>query len=275
MPTRAAGTRTPTTLLTLTRRVLWEGSTRGALGHFSSDVLSGHLNGVFDASGRCKEDHSTPAFNASQTIALVAPSLDVPGGQSIQAAALVKALREDGVGVTFLATNPRFPRGLQWLRARSRSLEPFSTRRSMGGVSAISGARTSSTSSRPPRRLPSWPPPATLAARALQSASFSTTTAGKRRTTFENWGALVHPWMRLAHQIVVPSEYLQRVFLDHGYQARVVKNIVDTSSFAYRDRKPLRPRLLSTRTLEPDYQVHAANVVRSPGSGPHAPTRPS
>jgi len=46
-----------------------------------------------------------------------APSLDVLGGQSIQAAALVDGLRQDGFRVELVPANPRFPRGLRWLRA--------------------------------------------------------------------------------------------------------------------------------------------------------------
>jgi glycosyltransferase involved in cell wall biosynthesis len=65
----------------------------------------------------------------------------------------------------------------------------------------------------------------------------------------------VHPWLRRVDEIVVPSEYLRAVFARHGYRARVIPNVVDTARFRYRDRAPLRPRLLSTRNLEPYYRV--------------------
>src|SRR6185436_15719350 len=84
-------------LLTLSRRVLWEGSTLGAFGRFSTDVLSAQVNGVFDFAERCRQDHGTGARAAADpTVAVVAPSLDVLGGQSIQAAALVAGLRSEG-----------------------------------------------------------------------------------------------------------------------------------------------------------------------------------
>src|SRR6185436_14633751 len=44
-------------LLTVPRRVLWEGSTLGALGRYSAHVLSGQVSGIFDLSGRCTSDH--------------------------------------------------------------------------------------------------------------------------------------------------------------------------------------------------------------------------
>ena len=45
------------------------------------------------------------------------------------------------------------------------------------------------------------------------------------------------------------------VFTRHGHSARVIPNVVDTARFRYRERVPLRPRLLSTRNLEPGYGV--------------------
>ena len=87
------------------------------------------------------------------------------------------------------------------------------------------------------------------------SASCSTITAAKPDDHLAHWGVLVHPWLRLADVIVVPSEYLAGVFAGHGYQTRVIRNVVDLSRFEYRERQPLRPRLLSTRNLEPHYRV--------------------
>ena len=79
--------------------------------------------------------------------------------------------------------------------------------------------------------------------------------SGEADDHLARWGVLVHPWLRLAHEIVVPSEYLRGVFARHGYRARVIPNIVDTSQFRYRERSPLRPRLVSTRNFEPYYAL--------------------
>lgn len=54
---------------------------------------------------------------------------------------------------------------------------------------------------------------------------------------------------------VVPSRFLQGVFAGFALDARVVHNIVDLREFVHRERRPLRPRLLSTRNLEPMYNV--------------------
>ena len=49
-------------------------------------------------------------------VALVAPTLGILGGQGVQAASLADRLRADGYQVLFVAVNPAFPRGLQWVR---------------------------------------------------------------------------------------------------------------------------------------------------------------
>jgi phenylacetate-CoA ligase len=77
--------------------------------------------------------------------------------------------------------------------------------------------------------------------------------SGEADDHLARWGVRVHPWLRLAHEIVVPSEYLRDVFARHGYRARVIPNVVDTSRFLFRERVPLRPRLVSTRNLESHY----------------------
>jgi glycosyltransferase involved in cell wall biosynthesis/peptidoglycan/xylan/chitin deacetylase (PgdA/CDA1 family) len=244
-------------LLTLPRRVLWEGSTLGALGHFAADVLSGQVNGIFDAADRCSEDHGAASASAGRptTIAVVAPSLDLVGGQSVQAAALVEGLREDGLRVLFLPTNPRFPWALRWLRrvplARTvlnQALYAFRLAR-LGRADVVHVFSASFWS------FLLAPSPAMLMARLLGKRVVLNYHSGEVEEHLRSWGWFVHPWLQLAHEIVVPSEYLERAFLEHGYRARVVRNVVDVSRFGYRDRSPLLPRLLSTRSLERDYRV--------------------
>jgi glycosyltransferase involved in cell wall biosynthesis len=99
------------------------------------------------------------------------------------------------------------------------------------------------------------PGPAMLVARLRGKRVVLNYHSGEAEDHLMRWGALIHPWLRLVDEIVVPSEYLQAVFARHGYQARVIRNIVDTSRFRYRERAPLRLRLLSTRNFEPHYRV--------------------
>ena len=52
-----------------------------------------------------------------------------------------------------------------------------------------------------------------------------------------------------------PSRFLVEVLRGFGIDATIVPNIVDLDRFQFRERVPLRPRLLSTRNFEPLYNV--------------------
>ncbi len=58
-----------------------------------------------------------------------------------------------------------------------------------------------------------------------------------------------------ADKIVTPSGYLVGVFREFGLSAVAVPNIVDLSEFRYRERIPLRPRLVCTRGFSRYYSV--------------------
>jgi L-malate glycosyltransferase len=188
-------------------------------------------------------------------VAIVAASLDILGGQGVQARTLVEALEGDGFRVTFVPINPRVPRGLEWVRRIpvirtlvNQCLYVPSLRRlaSVDVVHIFSASYWSFLIA---------PVPAMLAARALNKRVVLHYHSGEADDHLSHWGALVHPWLRLAHAIVVPSRYLREVFARYGYAAHVIPNVVDVSRFRYRERQPLRPRVLSARNLEPYYRV--------------------
>src|SRR5262249_23225327 len=49
-------------------------------------------------------------------VVMVSASLEILGGHGVQAAALAEGLGRDGYAVALLPINPRFPRGLRWVR---------------------------------------------------------------------------------------------------------------------------------------------------------------
>jgi glycosyltransferase involved in cell wall biosynthesis len=67
--------------------------------------------------------------------------------------------------------------------------------------------------------------------------------------------------MRLAHRIVVPSDFLVGVFRAHGLDAVAVANALENGTPAYREREQPRPVFLSNRNLEALYNV--ACVIRA------------
>ena len=188
-------------------------------------------------------------------IALVAPSLDILGGQGVQAHTLRELLASEGYEVDFIPINPRFPRGVGWLRRvpylRTLANEALyaSSLRRLRGCDVVH-VFTASYWSFLLTMLP-----ALAAARACGKRLVLNYHSGEAGDHLARWGALVHPLLRAAGDLVVPSEYLRRVFAQYGYRARVVPNALSFAGFTYRERYPLRPRILSTRNLERHYGV--------------------
>jgi glycosyltransferase involved in cell wall biosynthesis len=194
-------------------------------------------------------------------IAIVAPSLEILGGQGVQAQMLLRQLRADGYDVTFVPVNPTFPRGLRWLRRlpyartllnQALYLPSLARLRSVDVAHVFSASYWSFLVS---------PLPAVVAARAFGARVVLNYRSGEADDHLAHWGALVHPWLKLVDVIVVPSQFLSEVFARHGYRTDVIRNVVDTTRFAYRERLPLRPRLVSVRNFEPHYRV--ANTVEA------------
>jgi L-malate glycosyltransferase len=188
-------------------------------------------------------------------IAIVAPRTEIPGGQGVQAAALLRCLRESGRDVIFVPINPCFPRWLGYLRAVPYARTMLNQALYVPGLVRLRRANVVHVFAASYWSFLLGPVPTMLVARALGKRVVLHYHSGEADDHLADWGPLVHPWLRLAHTIVVPSDYLRQVFARHGYQTRVIPNVVDTSSFRYRERFPLRPSLVSTRNLEPYYAL--------------------
>ena len=188
-------------------------------------------------------------------VAIVAASLDILGGQGVQARALVNAMREDGQSVMFVPINPAFPRPLSRLRRYRGVRTVVNQSLYLPGLARLAAVDVVHVFSASYASFLLAPLPAMLMARALNKQVVLHYHSGEADDHLANWGALVHPWLKLAHHIVVPSEYLRDVFAKHGHDAHVIPNVVDLSRFVYRERTTLQPRLLSTRNLEPYYRV--------------------
>lgn len=188
-------------------------------------------------------------------VAIVAASLDILGGQGVQARSLVDALSADGRTVSFIPIDPRFPRPLAGLRQWRGIRTLVNQALYLPGLTRLANVDVAHIFSASYASFLLAPVPAMAVARALNKLVVLHYHSGEADDHLTHWGALVHPWLQLADVIVVPSEYLRKVFARHGYDARVIPNVVDLSRFVYRERWPLRPRLLSTRNLERYYRV--------------------
>jgi len=196
-------------------------------------------------------------------VLVIAPSLDILGGQAIQAARLMAHLSQDpSLHIEFLPINPRLPGALRTLQ-RIKYVRTLVT-------SLLYGATLLA-------RAPHFdvlhifsasyfsfllaPTPAIWAAKLFGKKTILNYRSGEAEDHLRRWRRTALPVMRRVDVIAVPSGYLVDVFRSFGLAARPIFNTVDTSRFRFRPRHPLRPVFLSNRNLEPLYNV--ACVVRA------------
>ena len=189
-------------------------------------------------------------------VTLVGPSLDILGGQAVQLERLVHRLEgSSDLRIDFLAVNPRLPKPfchlqrIKYLRTIVTSLSYFlSLVRRIPQTDVVHAYSASYWS------YVLAPLPAMLLGRIARKRVILNYHRGEAEDHLAKW-RLSRLTMALAHEIVVPSEYLVQVFRRHGYQARAVGNFVDLDRIPYRPRAALGPAFLSNRNLEPLYNV--------------------
>jgi glycosyltransferase involved in cell wall biosynthesis len=96
--------------------------------------------------------------------------------------------------------------------------------------------------------------PAVLVGRLYGKRVILNYRSGEAEDHLRNWRTAI-PTIRLADEVVVPSGYLVEVFGRFGLAARAIHNIVELDRFRFRERRPLRPVFLTSRLLEPLYNV--------------------
>ena len=188
-------------------------------------------------------------------VALVAASLEILGGQGVQAQALLEELRREGYPVSFLPINPTFPAPLRSLRRVPYVRTLLNQILYLPSLIALRRTDVVHVFSASYWSFLLAPVPALIAARLFGKRGVLHYHSGEAEDHLSRWGLLVHPWLRLADEIVVPSLYLHDIFARHGYRTRVVRNVVDVMRFVYRERTRLQPRFLSVRNLERPYRV--------------------
>lgn len=200
---------------------------------------------------------------ARPKIAMVAPTLNILGGQAVQATLLAQQLRSAGHDVEYVPIDPPLPTLIEWMKGFRYLRTVVNEALYLPALLRLRAADVVHVYSASYWSFVLAPLPAVLMARCLGKPVVLNYHSGEAADHLAHWGALVHPWLKLVNDIVVPSTYLQQVFASHGYQARVIHNTVDTSRFQYRVRTPLRPRLLSARNLESLYGVEHTLVAFS------------
>lgn len=197
----------------------------------------------------------------SPRVALVAASMDIIGGQSVQADTLIQEMRRDGVDAVLIPINPRFPKPLQKLRQVRYARTILNQVMYLSRLIAIRKVDVVHVFSASYWSFLLAPMPAIVAAKLLRKRVILNYHSGEAGDHLANWGNRVHPWLKLVDSIVVPSRYLQEVFAKYGYHAVVIPNILDLSRFAFRERRELKLNFISNRNFEIHYQVD--NTLRA------------
>jgi glycosyltransferase involved in cell wall biosynthesis len=218
-------------------------------------------------------------------VAIVAPTLEILGGHSVEADRMLRGWRDDPeVEAWLVPINPRLPAPLRpidrikYVRTVVNELMylPMLVRelRRADVVHIFSASYASFLLA---------PLPAVAAARAFNKPVVLNYHSGEAPDHLSR-SRVARAALSRVDRNVVPSAFLRDVFERFGLDADVVPNSVDATEFRYRERDPLRPKLLSTRNFGYPYNVAAtlrafAEVQRSVpeasltlvGSGPDEP----
>src|SRR5689334_675414 len=188
-------------------------------------------------------------------VLLIAPSFDIVGGQSVQAARLLEAVRrEPSIQIDFLPVNSRFPGPLRTLQSvkyirtvvteTAYAIRLFAAARKYDILHVFTAGFSS-------YWLTSLP---AVLGRGSGRRLILHYHDGRAQQHFEQSPPAVKLAAR-ADLIVVPSPFLVDAFSRFNLRAHAIPNIVDETQFCYRRREVIHPRLLHNRGLENHYNV--------------------
>ena len=219
--------------------------------HLQPRAQARHLHGT-PADQQMADEDSTSALR----IAIVAPSLAILGGQAVQAQRLLEGWRDDRDVRAFLV--PINPEPKAWLRplTRIKYVRTLITQLSYLPllVRSIPRADVVHVFSASYWSFVLAPLPAVIVSRIFGRPVVLNYHSGEAPDHLRRSG-LARYTLGVVDRNVVPSPFLQDVFADHGIEAQVIPNTIDHERFRFRERDPLRPRLLSTRNFEPLYGI--------------------
>lgn len=189
-------------------------------------------------------------------VLLIAPSLDIVGGQSIQASRLLDELKnQGGVSVEFQPINPKVPgivakfQSVKYLRTAATELVYLvrllqSIPRCDVIHSFSAGYWSFWLAAAPPLILGKLFCKKTI-------LNYHDGRAADHLCRFPAAARL----MTIADRLVTPSGFLVDVFAQFHLPAQAIGNIVDIRQFRFRERTQPRPKFLHNRGLEAHYNV--------------------
>ncbi len=197
--------------------------------------------------------------STSPWVWIVAPSPPPYGGMSVQAEKLKTGLLSEGIAAEVISTNPGLPKPLKSLeripvvrtilREMLYLISLLRIVRNPGVVHHFSASYLF---------FFLHSAPLLLLGRWFRAKIVLNYRGGQGADFLRSWSWAVLPLLRRADIIVVPSEFLQRVFQDFGLASTLLPNLADTELFPFVERAQFSPRLFVSRSLEPMYDVECA-----------------
>src|SRR5215213_3234413 len=190
-------------------------------------------------------------------VLIIAASLDILGGQAVQAQRLIKHLQDEpSLEVSFLPINPRLPGALRKLQSikyvRTVTTSILYIVNLLRLVPKYDVIHIFSASQ--------WsfliaPTPAIFIGKLFGKKVLLNYHSGEAENHLRRWRRSTIPILNLVDKVVVPSQFLVKVFASFGIEASAIFNDIDLTRFEFRERVPLRPVFLSNRNLEALYGV--------------------
>ncbi|HMV51985.1 MAG TPA: glycosyltransferase family 4 protein, partial [Blastocatellia bacterium] len=201
-------------------------------------------------------ERHTAETGAPLRVLVVAASVDILGGQAVQALRLLDGLSgEAAIEAALLPVNPRLPGPLRLLQRIKYVRTVVTTLLYLVTLAVrVPRADVVHVFSTAYFSFLIAPLPAVLAAKLFGKPVLLNYHSGEAEAHLRR-SRFAQRVIRLADRVVVPSGYLVDVFAKFGIAAQAISNTVDLSRYSFRPRSPLRPVLLSNRNLEPMYNV--------------------
>jgi glycosyltransferase involved in cell wall biosynthesis len=241
------------------REQLGSNSRQFAIQNFSLESITRQYEELYEELLRRKAPDSRvnrSVSTARTRAAIVGPSLNYVGGQSVQVDLLLRHWSGDpDVEAGFIPVDPHFPPSLRWIQKvpglRTVVRTPFyfaALWRGLGNteIAHIFSASYSSFLIAP---VPAW-----LIAQLRGKKTIVHYHSGEARDHLRK-SRIARFVLARVDRIITPSAYLVDVFLEFELSAEPIPNIIDFSQFRFRERRPLRPHFVCTRGFHPYYCV--------------------
>jgi glycosyltransferase involved in cell wall biosynthesis len=186
-------------------------------------------------------------------VLLIAPSMRIIGGQSVQANRLRHYIgKHPGVELSFLAFDAHLPAAiarLPLIRTVVRCVVYWVILFSRAWRYDVLHVFTASYWS-----YTLWSIPALLAAKLYRKKIVLNYRDGRAEDHLRHWRSAALTIRRM-DAVVAPSGYLCDVFKQFGIGCRAIYNVIDRENFIYRRRSVLRPEFLHNRGMEALYNI--------------------